>query len=128
AAYMNLVDLNLSSALVKYVSEYASRPDRKPVEEVIGTTITLYLILGLLASLIFSTMGYALLPLLHIRETYRAMAWHALLVTALALPFTLLSSTLAMLPATTGRFDITVLAISAVGPLSTVMSIIVALA
>src|SRR5690242_13517936 len=40
-SYIGLVELNLSSALVKYVAEHAGRDESDSVSEVIGNTITL---------------------------------------------------------------------------------------
>jgi O-antigen/teichoic acid export membrane protein len=128
AGYIGLVELNLSSALVKYVAEHSGRAEIHAVEEVVGTTVFLYVVLSVMAAALFLFVGRAVLPLLHIPEPYLDMAWQALVISAASLPFTLLSNTLVMLPAAVGRFDTSVLASSAVATAATVATIVVALA
>jgi O-antigen/teichoic acid export membrane protein len=75
AGYISLVELNLSSALVKYVAEHTARGETQQVEEVIGTTIFLYILLSVAAAAAFLLAGRALLPLLHVPAAYLETAW-----------------------------------------------------
>ena len=127
ASYIGLVELNLSAALVKYVAEYAGRSEHEYIQEVIGTTLALYLGLGTCAGIIFLIGGRALLPYLNIPPDALRPAWNALVVTAVALPLTLMSGTIGMVPAAVGRFDISVLVSTTIGTLSTAATIAVAL-
>ena len=120
AAYLGLVELNLSSALVKYVAEYAGRNERAKIQEVIGTTIALYLGLATSAAVVFLLAGRALLPHLNIPADSIPIAWEALEITACALPFTFIAGTLGMVPAAIGRFDISVIVSVALGTVSTI--------
>src|SRR5882762_3787179 len=126
-SYIGLVELNLSSALVKYVAEHAGRDEPQLVGEVIGNTVMLYLVLSTAAATVFLLIGRPLLPHLNIPANYLGMAWRALVISAVSLPLALMSGTLVMLPAAIGRFDVSVVATAIISTASTAATVVVAL-
>lgn len=105
--YFALLDLNLGQALIKYVAEYRAQNDLDMINETIGVTLLLFLVLGALGSiLLFAVSEILITDFLKIQPALQPMARFALRIGALGFFFTMLLSVVSAVPNGLDRYDI----------------------
>ncbi len=65
-AFLSLLDLGLTVALVKHVSAYFAQNDQESLKNLLSSANTLYLLIGLMGLTVFYVSGKFLLPLFNI--------------------------------------------------------------
>ena len=50
--YFSILDLGLGTSIIKYISQYSAKDDKKTLEKVIGTALTAYILVGLLGGML----------------------------------------------------------------------------
>lgn len=106
--YFALLDLNLGNAVIKYVAEYHAEGDLKKINDIVRTTIFIYLFLGALGGLsIFALSSIITTQFLKIQEELLPAAQSAMNIGALGFFFTILLSALSAIPNGLNRYDIT---------------------
>ena len=106
-AVSGLASLGLGDATIKYVAQYRAKNDPEAVVRVIRSTLTLYVLLGLLAALVIS----ALAPLLATRvfglpEQHRVLAIQAMRVAAWGLLLRFIYATVEAVARGFERYDL----------------------
>jgi len=64
--YMNLIDMGMQSAVMKYVAEYTGKEDKQGLAQIIANALLFYLIIACVGGLILAFLVWAGLPLLGI--------------------------------------------------------------
>jgi O-antigen/teichoic acid export membrane protein len=106
--YFALLDFDLGQAIVKYVAEYRVRNDYKRINEVVGVTLSLYLALGVLGSLVICVFAdFITSRCLKIQEDLLPVARFALYIGSFGFILTLLLSAFSSIPKALNRYDIT---------------------
>ena len=67
--YMNLLDIGLTSAVNKYVSEYSSLKDNKKVNEIVSTSFALFFVMGVIVVLVSPFMADFIVKLVNFDES-----------------------------------------------------------
>lgn len=67
--YMNLMDLGISSAVNKYVSEYNGKQDQKKINSIISTSMVLFCVMSLIIILLSPLMADFVVSLINIDES-----------------------------------------------------------
>lgn len=68
--YFSIMDLGIGAASIKYISDYLSKDDRIALKELLKTSFSLYLIIGLLGAVtIIPLTSYFLIHMFHISMT-----------------------------------------------------------
>lgn len=74
AGYLAVLDLGLGMASVKYISEFKGRDDAAAMQRVIGTAVTMYLVLGALGAGVLAAVAPYLGRLLGVSSMPHALA------------------------------------------------------
>lgn len=104
--FMGLLDLGLSSAVIKYVSEHHAQNNFRALQKTVNSAFSLYCCVGLLGLMIFYILGVFFLPIFHISGLSQS---HILIVFILSgIIFFVRSASLAymVIPQALQRFDI----------------------
>ncbi len=71
--YMNLLDLGISSAVNKYVSQFSSIKDDKNVSSIVSTSLALFFIMGLIIVLISPFMADFIVRIINIDQSLKKL-------------------------------------------------------
>jgi len=124
--YFAVLDLGLGNAVIKYVAEYSAREDSEKINEVIGATILVLSLLGLLGGLaIFSIAGLLVTNFLKIPQELHAAAYLSFCVGSAGFLVTMLLSALSAIPNGLNRYDITSLITFIMGTVTMVGTVLV---
>ena len=106
SGFLALLDLGMGNATVKYVSEYLARGDMNAVNTVMGTTLTIYGLIGIIGG----TMAWVLTPflvsILNIPESMNAVAQASFFVGAIGFLTTMVAGVYAAVIKAKQRFDL----------------------
>lgn len=106
--YFALLDFDLGQAIIKYVAEYRAVGDIEGVNRVIGATLFLYLMMGIIGGLIvFCCADVITSRFLKIEDTLLPIARFTFRVASLGLVLTMLLSAFSSIPKSLNRYDIT---------------------
>jgi len=106
--YFALLDLDLGQAIIKYVAEYRVGNDYKRINDVVGVTLLLYLVLGLFGSIVICIgSDFIASRLLKIQEYLLPVASLALYIGSFGFILTMLLSAFSSIPKALNRYDIT---------------------
>jgi len=106
--YFALLDLDLGQAIIKYVAEYRAVGDIEGVNRVVGATLFLFLMMGIIGGLIiFFCTDVITSRFLKIQDTLLPVARFTFRVASLGLVFTMLLSAFSSIPKALNRYDIT---------------------
>ncbi|HJV66422.1 MAG TPA: oligosaccharide flippase family protein [Geomonas sp.] len=122
--YFAVLDLNLGDAVIKYVAEYHAENDMKKVNEVVGSVLLAYLVLGTVAGvaiLLFS--GTMVNRLLQIKTALQPAALFAFQIGSAGILLTMLMSALSAIPNALNRYDVTSKATMAMGLLTNLATV-----
>jgi len=105
--YFAVLDLGLNGAGTKYLAEYVATNDRRSIRELIGTTLSLYLLLGVVGCiLIWFTAPWAVLSLFQVPLFLQQESIDALRVAGFGFVFSMLIWWGTSIPTGLQRFDI----------------------
>ncbi len=123
--YFALLDLDLGQAIIKYVAEYRVVDDFKRINHVVGVTLLLFLLMGIIGGLIvFYFSDFLTSRFLKIQDQFLPVARFTFRVAALGFVFTMLLSAFSSIPKALNRYDITsrlTMLVSLLTTLSTVL-------
>ena len=103
--FLNMVELGLSTSLIKFVSEYAGKNDTKGMGELLGTARSVYVIIGLIGFIIFAILGKWFLFAFKIGGGQEHI-FVVFLLAGILFFFNSLNSIYAVVPVALQRFDI----------------------
>jgi len=105
--YFAVLDLGLNGAGTKYLAEYVATNDRKSIRELIGTTLSLYLFLGVVGCvLIWFIAPWAVLSMFKVPLNLQQVSIEALRVASFGFVFSMLIWWGTSIPTGLQRFDI----------------------
>jgi O-antigen/teichoic acid export membrane protein len=105
--YFALLDLGLNSAGTKYLAEYMAVGDRSSVRELLGTTLSVYIVLGLVGGvLIWLTAPWAILDVFKVPFALQHESIWALRVAGLGFMLSMLIWWGTSIPTGLQRFDV----------------------
>lgn len=87
--YMNLIDMGMQSAVMKYVAEYVGKEDKEGLAQIITNALFFYLIIAFAGGLILTFLVWAGLPLLGINPDQLKMVQLILLIMGIDMLLTL---------------------------------------
>ncbi|MBW2111482.1 MAG: flippase [Deltaproteobacteria bacterium] len=123
--YFGLLDLDLGQAIIKYVAEYKALDDFRGINRVVGATLFLYLLMGIIGGLtVFFCADLIACRFLKIQHDLLPMARFTFRVASLGFVFTMLLSAFSSIPKALNRYDISsklTIVVSLVTTLSTVL-------
>ncbi len=107
ATYFSFLDLGLGGAVIKYVAEYHAKKDYLRLEKVIGTSITLYVLIGLAgAALIGSLTGLLVTVILKIPPSLQEASYFAFYAGAVGFFINMILNVFSSIPNALQRFDV----------------------
>ncbi len=106
AAFMALLDLGLSTALIKYISQYNAEGNSDGVQKLISSANLLYIGIGALGMVIYLVLGKFFLSLFHIASQNQPHIFTVFLLGGILFFFTSISTLYAGVPAALQRFDV----------------------
>lgn len=56
--YFSLLDLGMGLSVVKYISEYSAKGDKRGIEKIIGTALTFYTVVGFIGGVLIFTLTH----------------------------------------------------------------------
>jgi len=96
--YYGLLDLGVSSALIRYVARYAGQKKSDQLNEVVNTALVTYCLVGLIVVLLSFLLASPLARFFHIQEdnyeSFRWVVWLLGITTAIRFPAKLFSVTI----------------------------------
>lgn len=117
--YCAVLDLNLGDAIIKYISEYRVGNNVKSINEVVGSVISIFLLVGILASIsIYLASNLLSSRLLKIPLELQPATQSAFMAGAVGVLFTMILSALSAIPNGVNRYDIT-------GKMTMVMGVVI---
>jgi O-antigen/teichoic acid export membrane protein len=105
--YYGLADLGLGQGVVKFVSEYVARGDRKQAARYLNAALLVQFIVGLFITALFSFFAEGLVKLLRVPSCWTSVAIFGMRLCSLGFLFSMISSTLAAALQGLQRYDIT---------------------
>ena len=124
--YFSLLDLGLGNAVVKYVSEYLGQRDKALVQEVVGIGLTLFLVAGGAGMLVMLSIAHVLAnDLLKIPPDLAPQAFYCFSAAALGFFLTMLMTLFTSIINGLNRYDISSVAMAAMGAVTTLGSVAV---
>jgi O-antigen/teichoic acid export membrane protein len=106
--YFTLLDLGLGHAVIKYVAEYNAENSQDKINDVIGATLLIFLILGLIGGVALISIAKLLVTqFLKIPPDHIGLAHHAFCIGSAGFFFTLFVSAFQGIPNGLNRYDIT---------------------
>jgi len=106
--YFAVLDLGLGNAVIKYVAEYSATKDTKKINEVIGTTLLILILLGLFGGLVILAVSDSLVhSLLKIPPELVPAAYNCFRIGAAGFLVTIILSAVSAVPNGLNRYDIT---------------------
>jgi len=106
AAFLGLLDVGLSVALIKYISEYTARKDFKNLTQLLNSANSMYLIIGTVGLGVFLLIGYYFLPLFKIQGEAGQHILVVCLIAGLIFFVNAVNSVYTVVPNALQRFDI----------------------
>ncbi len=108
-AFISLVDLGIAPALMKFVSEYASKHELSEINALMGVSLVFYAVVGCIATLISLFIAvFFLSDLFDLTAEQQPAARFALVFAGLAYLVSVLLGTLMSVPAGLQRFGVSV--------------------
>lgn len=105
--YFALLDLDLGQAIIKYVAEYKAENSVEKINNVVGATLFIYLVLGLGGGLIiFGLSDLITTRFLKIQESLLPAAQFTFYVASFGFVLTMLLSAFSSVPKALNRYDI----------------------
>jgi O-antigen/teichoic acid export membrane protein len=104
--FLGLLDLGLSTALIKYISEYRAKGDNASLQVLLESANSLFLIIGTLGFLLFLLVGKFLLPYFHISLPSQPHIFIVFVLAGILNFITAFSVVYSVMPAALQRFDV----------------------
>jgi len=124
--YFAVLDLGLGNAVVKYVAEYSATEDSEKMNEVIGASVMVLSLLGLLGAVaIFSIAGLLVTHFLKIPKELVSAAYVSFCISSVGFFVTMVFSAISAIPNGLNRYDITSLTTFIMGAVTMVGTVII---
>jgi O-antigen/teichoic acid export membrane protein len=104
--FLGLLDLGLSTALIKYISEYHARAEFVKLQTLIRSVNSMFLIIGIVSFLVFLLVGAFFLPAFHISLGSEKHIFTVFLLAGFLNLITAFNIVYSVTPAALQRFDI----------------------
>jgi len=124
--YFTFLDLGLNTASVKYIAEYWAKEDYKRINQVVGSTLVVYTIVGCLGSLaIWLATEWLITDVLKISTDLIGVSSTAFRVGSLGFLANMVSGAFSAVPRALQRFDIANKVTTGLATLSTLSTVVV---
>lgn len=123
--YFTLLDLNLRAAVIKYVAEYHAKGSPHKINEIVGVTMLLHVVLGIVGALgILSLANIMSTSFLIISAEFIPVAYFTFCIASLGFLFTTLLSVLSAIPNGLNNYHITSKVTIVMGSLNTIATVL----
>lgn len=106
-AFLNLLDLGLGTALVKYISQYIGEQNQEGLKKLVCSAYSLYFAIGALGFMAYLVLGKFFLPIFKISGQSQNHIFTVFFLAGILFFISSISQLFAIVPAALQRFDIT---------------------
>ncbi len=103
---MSFMDLGLGQGIIKFVAEYEAKKDFVSIKNVISTSLSIYMVMGVAGAIIIYIFADSLASLFKVNDRYKTLAIYVFHITALGFFINFITSIFAYIPHALQRYDI----------------------
>jgi len=123
--YFSLLDLGMGLSVIKYISEYSAKDDKRGIEKIVGSALTVYTIIGLVGGILIFILTHQIVSkFLQIPLEIIPMAVSVFYISALGFFINMVLTVFNAIPSALQRMDITNTRNVAVGLLNSLGTIL----
>ncbi|MCM8833254.1 MAG: oligosaccharide flippase family protein [Candidatus Omnitrophica bacterium] len=103
---LSFLDLGFGQGIIKFISEYEAKNDRKAIQDVIGISFFVYLIMGIIGSVIIFLSTDYLVELFKVEDKYKELAKQAFYIASFGFFLNFITNVFSPIPNALQRYDI----------------------